>query len=1162
MRTKPARFLVDSKFFGLILILLVVAGLALAQAVTGGMFGSVTDSTGAAIPQVEITLVSVTTGAQRAVPVGRSGEFVIDGLDPGEYNIIAKAAGFKTLEKKGIRLSPSERLAIGVLSLEVGGIDQHITITSEGAAVQTASSERSSSITAAQTEELPVYGRTVTSLVAISPGVVDPVGASTRTLAGTNATDFDIAGNRTTANNFSVDGVTMTAVGGAANGTFMPSMEAISEVKVLISNYQAEFGRLSGSDVQMVTKSGSRQFHGMGMYYGRNEDLNANNFFSNAQGIARPVNRFNAVTYNIGGPVWLPGKLSGLRNKVFFFWNQEFLPQHVTGALQYSTVPTALQLAGNFSQTLSGGKLVVVTDPNTGAPFPGNIIPSSRIDTNGLALLKVFPQPNSSSSTTYNFVTQALTQNPIKLATLKLDYHATNADIFSVTLTGDWGTATGPSNGAGVTGITANFPLVGSMITKTDGRMAAGHYTHVFGPANINEFIFGYAQDYGPTDSFQPNALAGVQRSAIGFTAGQLSPASNSLGVIPNMTFTGVTDPPNISFDGRFPYDLTRYVTDVGDNFTHIAGNHTLKAGFMFEHMRQYDGNWAANFNGSFDFSTNANNPLNTGQPFSNALLGVFNSYTEATAHPISLIYSKGTDAFVEDTWRVKKNLTLDYGLRISWYEPFYNYANQMAGFVPSLYNPSQAVQLIRPALIGGKSVGVNPVTGQTYPSALVGFIAPGTGNLTNGMIVAATTPSYPRALINNMGPLVAPRFGFAYDPFGDGKTAIRGGFGVFYNRPLGTSVFEASEYSYPIVQTPVVDFATLSTFQSAQGFISPPSVTAWQKNMKASTVMNMSLTVQRNVGWGTVLDAGYVGSLARHLSWAENLEPIPLGAQFLPSNANPASPSTPLPNAFLVPIQGYSAISYDANDATSNYHSLQVTANRRFAHGVQFGLAYTWSKAMDWTDTDFGAVNNAVPSSLFRAWNYGLAGFDRTQVAKVNWMWDIPKWKSASAPLRAVVNNWQLFGIGTFQSGAPLGVGFTQTTATNFTGSPSVSARIDVNGNPYDVGSGYGPLQAFNPTVFSLPAVGTVGNPSKYLVRGPGLNNWDISIVKNIPLREKTRLQLRVEMYNALNHTQFSSINTTAQFNTAGVQTNTQFGQYTAAQNPRILQWAMRLEF
>jgi outer membrane receptor protein involved in Fe transport len=1141
-------------------LFLAIAGVAFAQAVTGGMFGSITDSSGAVIPQVEVTLVSSTTGAQRVVQTGRSGEFVLDGLEPGEYSITVKAPGFKTLERTGIRLSPSERLGVGTLSLDVGASDQHVTITAEGATVQTASAERSSAITAAQTEELPVYGRSVTSLVAIAPGVVDPVGASTRTLAGTNATNFNVAGNRSTDNNFSVDGVVMSAVGGAANGTFMPSMEAISEVKVLTSNYQAEYGRLSGSDVQMVTKSGTREFHGMAMYYGRNEDLNANNFFNNSQGLARPVNRFNAITYNVGGPVWLPGKLSPLRNKIFFFWNQEFLPQHTTGGLQYTTMPTALERAGNFSQTTSGGKLVPIIDPNTGSPFPGNIIPPSRIDSNGLGLLDVLPMPNASGSTVYNYVTQASTKQPIQLATLKLDYNARTNDVFSVTLLGDWETDTGPANGAGVTGITAQFPLVKSIVDKTDGEMVAAHYTHIFNATNINELTFGYALDYGPSDVLDQQSLAAVQRSTYNFKAGQLNLANNPLNLLPGMSFSGVSDPPNVTFDGRFPYDLTRYLTDVADKFTHIAGSHTLKAGFSFEHMRQFNGLYATNFNGLFNFGTNANNPLNTGNPYSNAILGVFNNYTEATANPVNLFWSNGVDTFVSDTWRVTRKLTLDYGVRVSWYTPFYSPTNQVAGFVPSLYNPTQAVQLIRPALIGGKSVGVNPITGQTYPSALIGFIAPGSGNLTNGMVIVANTSGYPRGLINNFGPLVAPRLGFAYDPFGDGKTAIRGGFGIFYNRPLGYNT--GIEYSYPIVQTPVVEYGSLSTFTSAQGFVSPPSVVAWQKNAKSPTVMNMSLTIQRNIGFGTVLDVGYVGSFGRHLGWAEDLEPIPLGAQFNPANANPASPGTPLPNAFLVPLQGYSAISYYSNDATSNYHSLQVTANRRFARGVQFGFAYTWSKALDWTDTVTGAVNNDVPASLFRAWNYGLAGFDRKHLVKINWIWDVPKWKSAIAPVRAVVNDWQVFGIATFSSGAPLQVGFTQVTATNITGSPSVPARINVNGDPYQLGSGYGPLQAFNPTVFSLPAVGTLGDPSKTLIRGPGLNDFDISLVKNMPIKDRLRLQLRVEMYNAFNHTQFSAINTTALFNAAGAQTNSQFGQYTAAQNPRIMQWAVRLQF
>jgi hypothetical protein len=331
---------------------------------------------------------------------------------------------------------------------------------------------------------------------------------------------------------------------------------------------------------------------------------------------------------------------------------------------------------------------------------------------------------------------------------------------------------------------------------------------------------------------------------------------------------------------------------------------------------------------------------------------------------------------------------------------------------------------------------------------------------------------------------------------------------------------------------------------------------------MKAERVMNMSFTIQRNIGFGTVVDVGYVGSLGRHLSWQTGLDNVPLGAQFQASNADPTNPSVPLSAAFLVPIVGYSSIGYNADAASSNYHSLQLTAARRFAKGVQFGVSWTWSKAMDWDDTAFAAVNNAVPASLFRAWNYGLAGFDRTNIVKANWLWDVPKWNVGFAPARMVVNGWHILGIATFSSGAPTQVGFTQTTPTNISGSPSVGARIQVNGNPNQVGSGFGPLQAINPTVFSVPAVGTLGDPSKVLIRGPGLNQWDISVFKDFPIRERLRMQLRSEFYNALNHTQFSAINASAQFNPSGAQVNTQFGQYTAAQNPRIIQLAVRLQF
>ncbi len=1030
--------------FARVASLFLASQIAWSQAVTGSISGAVTDKSGATIASARLNLVNNGNGVQRTAQTNDSGQFVINSVDPGEYTLTVQATGFKTLQRNGVILSPSDILSVGNLALDLGTVEEKVTVTAEGTTVQTASGERSESITASQTEELPVYGRVVTSLVAIEPGVVDPIGAAARSLAGGSTTDFNVLGNRIYMNNFTLDGVTLTAVGGAPNGTFGVSMEAVSEMKVLLSNYQAEYGRLSGSNVELVTKSGTREFHGMGMYYMRNEDLNANNFFNNRIGSPRPVNRFNAVTYNIGGPVYLP-KFHSLKDKLFFFWNHEILPGKSTGGLMFSTMPTALEREGNFSQTVVGGKPLVVTDPTTGQPFPGAIIPQNRLDPNGVALLNVWPMPNITNTAitkgVYNYDTQFVSTSPTQLYLLKLDYNITPSDSISMTWNGIWQNKSLTPNGGQMT---ASFPIITTIGGNIQG-MAAASYRHVFSPTMVNEFTLGYAYTDGPI-AFQGGTLKNLQRSTYGFNAGQLNPVNNPLDLLPAMSFGGVQDAPGLSYDGRFPFFGTRYVTDIGDNISKTIGAHSLKAGIFYERMRQYDGPWSGSsgtFAGAFDFGTNANNPLNTGYAFSNAALGVFNSYTEASNRPISLIYSTGVDGFVQDNWRVSKRLTLDFGMRFSWYTQFHNYNNEMAGFVPSLYNPAQAVQLIAPAIVNGTRVGVSPVNGATYPSALIGFISPGAGNPTDGMIVAAQTPGYPNALVNNFGPLPAPRVGFAYDPFGDGKTAIRGGFGLFYDRPLGIDY--PANYTYPLVQNPLVEFGTISTFRAAQGFVSPPAVIGYDRYMKAEDVINASLTIQRSIGFGTVVDVGYAGSFGRHLSWQTGLDNIPLGAQFQKSNADPTNPAVPLPNAFLVPIIGYSSIGYNADAASSNYHSLQVTATRRFTKGVQFGFSYTWSKAMDWDDTAFAAVNNAVPANLFRAWNYGLAGFDRTNIVKVNWAWDVPKWNVGFMPARAVVNGWHLLGIATFSSGAPTAIGFSQTTPTNISGSPSVGARIQV---------------------------------------------------------------------------------------------------------------------
>jgi hypothetical protein len=424
-------------------------------------------------------------------------------------------------------------------------------------------------------------------------------------------------------------------------------------------------------------------------------------------------------------------------------------------------------------------------------------------------------------------------------------------------------------------------------------------------------------------------------------------------------------------------------------------------------------------------------------------------------------------------------------------------------------------------------------------------------------MVIAANDPTYPRALINNAGPLLGPRIGFAYDPFGDGKTAVRGGFGLFYNRFLGYAY--AAVNSFPLVQTPVVQYDALSTFRSAQAFTTPPTVIAWDRDMKAPTVMNMSLSIQRQVGFGTVVDVGYVGSLGRHLWWERSLSDVPIGARFDPRNADPSNPRVPLPDVFLRPITGYADIGLREANATSNYHSLQVTANRRFTRSLEFGAAWTWSKAMDYVDGDQARITTVVSP---RVWNYGLAGFDRTHVLKINWLWNVPGKKWGVAPVNAVLHGWQVNGIASFVSGAPVGIGYSLANAADITGTPSVGARIVILEDAVLPKSERTFSRNFRTEVFRAPAQGTLGNAARSNIRGPGINNWDIALFKNFPLSERANLQFRGELYNAFNHTQFSALDAAARFDAAGRQINTRFGEFTTARSPRIVQLALRATF
>ncbi len=1133
--------------------LFLLAIVTLAQIITGSLVGRVVDPSGLPVPAAKLTLTHVETGRVRSLEAEPNGTFSFIGIEAGRYEMTVSHGGFKTLDRKGITLASGERISAGDVALAIGQASETVNVTGEAAAVKTESSERAGVVTEAQVSGLLIQGRNPASLVQLLPGVV--VTQESNSLD--RRTDFSVMGNRRTANNVTIDGIPTVDMDNGFAMKMNINMDAVSEVQVLISNYQAEHGRNAGSNVQIVAKSGTRNFHGLGSYFKRHEQFNANNFFNNFNGVSKPRYRYNTWSYNVGGPVVIPKLFNRNRDRLFFFWSQEYWPNR-EGAVRNLNMPTALERQGDFSQSLDlNDRLISIRDPRSGASFPGNRVPASRIDRNGKALLDVFDAPNffdrSVSRGNYNYLFTNEINSPRRTETLKVDLNLSSANQVFVTYNGFDEVSEGE---VGSTGNNATWPAFRQRF-HAPNRAVAARYTRVISPTTINEFHAGWLRNPEGT-SWQKDSLSRIERTSAGFTLGQFVPANNPYGIIPQATFGGVPNAASHNVNGRFPATNNYDILTWNDKVTLIRGPHTFKAGIYGEWFRR-DVNQAVPFNGSFDFGRSANNPLDAGYAYANAVLGVFNSYSEPTTRPRMFSRGGGIEWFVQDNWKVARRLTLDIGLRFNWVPPIYDNNNAIAGYDATLFDRAKQVRLIQPGLDAqGRRIGINPINGQAYPVIAIGAVAPGYGDPANGMVTPSLDRGYPRGLMDGRGIMLGPRFGFAYDVFGKGKTAIRGGMGVGYNRLSMTSWLGMTAQP-PLVYTPVVNFGEMSTLLASPGLNFPSNVQAFDRQGKVPTVTNYSLSIQQNLGWRTVVEAGYAGTIGRHLYWQRDLNPIPTGANFNPANFDPTTPGRPLAPAFLRPVIGYNNIVITEPGSSSNYNSLQVSANRRFAGGIQFGLAWTWSKSLDYNDDD---RSNVTPLLPVRVWNYGLSSFDRTHVAKINYLWDIPvpHWNNPVA--RMALRNWQLSGITTFSSGRPLAIGLASVTATDYTGTSSQGARPDITGNPILPKDERTFSHNFRTEVFKQPRVGTFGNSARTSIRGPGINNFDLAIFKGFAVREGMKLQFRAELYNVFNHTQFNGLDTTARFDSQGNQVNARFGQFTAAADARIIQLALRYTF
>jgi hypothetical protein len=1100
-----------------------------------------------------------------------TGEFLFPNLEPGAYTIAAKAAGFKQYEKKDLQLSASDRLSVGDLKLEVGAITETVEITAQAAQIQTASAERSGLLDSKQVMELMSRGRDVMSLLQILPGVVDDnTGSDT---LGQYATPT-MAGTRSFYNSLNIDGISgNTARGRTAESPL--NMDAISEIKVLQNSYPAEYGPSSGGVISIVTKGGTQQFHGGVYYYNRNEAFNANNFFNNRAGLPVPRYRFNTTGLNIGGPIYWPGKFNSNKQKLFFYFSVEDLPNQTPNSVSYFTVPTAAERQGIFSRTIK--------DPlSPGTNFPNNTIPANRIDPNSSKLLSIFPLPNV-VDTRGNLVIAGSEDLPVKQELLRIDYNRSDKNRMWFRVMGFSSDNTGRTSPA----INNQWGLADVDYSQTMPQMGA-KITTIFNPTLINEATFGMSL-WTEQQKLSDAGLKAYQRATYGINIPQTYPADNPLGLLPAMTFGGVSNAATVSYDGRFPMvdDSTNFT--FTDDITKILNRHEFKAGIRLQRAlyNQYHQAGGNAFPGAFKFDTDSANPNDSGYAYANAILGNYDTYTEATNRvdyaPITRIY----EWYVRDHWRVNSRLTIDVGLRFTWGLPQSPNNNNAGNFNPYIFNPAKATVLYRPAKVNGANVTINPITGQVVtPAVLAGLIIPGSGDPLNG-IITPTTQGFPKEMVFSNGILTAPRFGLAWDPFGNGKTAVRMGGGFFYNPGADAGTLGNLFFNPPAIYNPTQYYGTVATAANGTGLLSPSSFSRdIDPYHKIVTSYHANVGIQRDLGHMTMLDVAYVGSFGRHLSEVVNLNNPNYGANLLPQNQNPQS-NTPLNDNYFRPYQGYGTIPQQIFEGNSSYHSLQVVLNRRFSHGVQFGVSYTHSKAMGYAEGDStstsgaptGASNTVARYLDRKIWNYGLVSYDRPNTLAINFLWDVPKLGRLvpNRVVKAVFDGWQISDITTFNAGSPLNVTMTTSPTVNFF-SEGDGARPLMVGNPNLPSGQRNATQWFNLAAFAepipitaaqcasgtCPAVtyGNVGNTPTNIIRGPGRQTWNTSIFKNFRFKERLNIQFRAEAYNTFNHTNFNAVDTTIQYNAAGVNTRTSSGNITSARDPRIMQFALRVTF
>jgi carboxypeptidase family protein/TonB-dependent receptor-like protein len=1164
------------------------AGSALAQSTRGSVAGTVRDGQGAAVPGATVELTSPRRNDTQVATANEAGDFVFLNLLPDTYNLKVTMDSFKTVEQANVVVNANDRLSVGTITLELGTVAETVTVSTRVVEVQSRDATRNFTVDSTAIENLAVNGRDPLLLARLAPGIADA-----------NGIGMNVNGARDNTTNYTVDGVSNLDTGN--NGVLGSiNLDAVEEFKILTNAYSAEYGRSSGAQLSLVTKSGGRDYRGSAYGYRRQESWNANSFINNRErGRAletdpnskvglKAINRQTDLGFTVGGPIPVGGYNKD-KNRLFFFFafenQRRFTPPANPNRVK---VPTELERRGDFSQSVDNNNRPynLIRDSTTGLPCTaadtrgcfqdGGVlgrIPQSRLYQPGLAILNAYPMPNANGAG-YNYESQVAVQIDRREEIFRADWQASSAwRLYGRYFhnSNNAGTGVGPY-GSFVLG--ANLPLTNVSDIRPVYNLSVSA-TGVISPTLFFESTFGT----GHNSIFIHDADGTWTRSGLGLSG------------LPLLYPSAVQDdyPPQFNLGGRFgttpnigsnnaPFYNFNTTYDYLANLTKVWGRHTSKVGLYAQRSLKDQSGFGAN-NGVINFSDGGGNPFDTSYSAANAAIGVFNTFSQASVYPIGEYRYWNVEWYLQDNWKVSDRFTLDYGLRFYWVQPQHDQAGLTSNFNPSAFTQNGAVRLYRPAIVNGTRVAQDPVTGQTLAAAFIGRIVPQSGDLENG-IGQGGQNGVPDRLIEDNGILFAPRFGLTYDLTGNQSFILRAGGGVFYDRYEGNIAFDEI-VNPPTTFQPTITWGRLQEVDPAAALLAPSGLNAMNIPGEIPTTYNYNVGLQKKLPGGIIWDLAYVGSIQNHLPRRVNVNAVPYGATFRPENQDTtlAASTTPgqnaLPQDFLRPYIGYGNINMRLFDANANYHGLQTQIDRRFANGLFLNANYTFSKALDTQDvnTDFSRIDGFDKQA-----NYGPAGFDRRHIFNLNWVYQLPRHENVNAFVSGLVNNWQVSGGYRLESGIPYGLTWSVNGVNNrnVTGSDTEGSRINING---DTGSGHSedPYQQFNLGIYNTASVGSVGLESgrNYLTRAP-LNNIDLSVEKGFGLGGTRRLAFRVDAFNVLNHTQFDAVANNAVFSAVGsgvitnlpyddqgrlVRTNG-FGSVTTVRSPRVVQVLGRFQF